>query len=382
MRLLFLLLCLPGFAAAHPPCSRPELWLAEYDRAAVPAAFCAVCDGKCDRVDGQPSMPWSLAPGRSLDRHTCGELAYLRHAIRSWHGHLPQTRGWRRVIESQPGYTPRAERPLPAAAVRNLKWIKAARARCLARNAIKPRHREIIARFFAEKAKGRPRLPKRLFVDGQPVSPKRFLQFLNGEGLYGFGLRTWMEPIKGSLVDLHLDQRELTTINVANGLAGVDCMGDDESCEGYEWSEFVFDKQDRLIAIHLSAAACPFVDVRSGDGSWRRVGETLRHINHRARKDTQQLGVPAPVCADGIFEVRLSEEKDETTYLDAIAVELDGRRLLPMRCAKGSDAVCAIDGRVQTLQTGETDVYRFAVPDDSACRRVILVANGHYEPAR
>ncbi|MCB9617965.1 MAG: hypothetical protein H6724_00785 [Sandaracinus sp.] len=123
-------------------------------------------------------------------------------------------------------------------------------------------------------------------------------------------------------------------------------------------------------------AACPFVDVIDRDGP-RRVGEILRHV--RERPETRVL----PLEAHGgtrarALRVRLSEEKPETTYLDAVALVVDGVRVDPRACESAAPpAYCVADGAYFVLREGEHLDLDFDVPPGGPAT---LEAHGYYRP--
>lgn len=121
------------------------------------------------------------------------------------------------------------------------------------------------------------------------------------------------------------------------------------------------------------AVACPFVDVETDEG-WVTVGEILRNLNRPALYGSQSLTLPASAVRDGQLVVRLAERKAEVTHLDALWVEVAGRKLLPEGC-QGLE--CAIDGRWLDLREGEERSWVFSIPRGGD---VTLWAHGYYTP--
>ena len=111
------------------------------------------------------------------------------------------------------------------------------------------------------------------------------------------------------------------------------------------------------------AAACPHVDIVADEGT-TRVGEILRWV--RDAPGTQGLALP-PLSGERV-RIRLSEEKPETTYLDAVWLELDGERVDPMQ-------PMATDGRYVVLNRGDAIELEFPLHAHSRAR---LVAVGYY----
>lgn len=116
-------------------------------------------------------------------------------------------------------------------------------------------------------------------------------------------------------------------------------------------------------------AACPFVDVKRGD-DWVPRGEILRELRSPALAGVQSLELP--VEHDGVLELRLAERKPETTFVDALWVEVDGARIEAVGCAW-----CGDGGAPEVLVNGDTRELRFEVPVD---RPITVWARGYYVP--
>jgi len=125
-------------------------------------------------------------------------------------------------------------------------------------------------------------------------------------------------------------------------------------------------------------AACPMVVLVDHDGQ-TEVGEILRGLRGTAAYDRQTLPLAPP--RDGTLHVRIVEHKPEVTHLDAVALLVDGRELLPRACADDpSLEYCVPDRSSLRLARGESLDLWFDVPADAAS--VELVAWGHYVPMR
>ncbi|MEQ1506048.1 MAG: hypothetical protein ABMB14_27700 [Myxococcota bacterium] len=124
-------------------------------------------------------------------------------------------------------------------------------------------------------------------------------------------------------------------------------------------------------------AACPFVDVYT-DAGWVTTGEILRNLNRPALYGSQSLPLPADAVVDGHVILRLAERKPETTYLDAVWLEVGGRRILPVGCSADQPA-CAIDRVFDELRPGAVRTFEFDVPVGG---EPVLWAHGYYLPDR
>jgi hypothetical protein len=120
-------------------------------------------------------------------------------------------------------------------------------------------------------------------------------------------------------------------------------------------------------------AACPFVYVLDGERA-AFAGEILRNLRGFDAYALQELSLPAG-GGDGVH-VRLTEEKDEVTYLDEIYLEVDGVRYEPVSCSSQSALFCRADHRAFVMRRGDSLDLSFDAPAGSA----VLYARGYYVP--
>lgn len=120
-------------------------------------------------------------------------------------------------------------------------------------------------------------------------------------------------------------------------------------------------------------AACPFVYVLN-DGEWKYQGEILRNLRRKSLERSQTLHIRNP--GQPKMKVRITEEKEETTYLDQVALKMeDGTKVLPDSCKiVPSPKYCEDDGQYHVIRQGERLELSF---DKSAGT---LWANGYYVP--
>jgi hypothetical protein len=120
--------------------------------------------------------------------------------------------------------------------------------------------------------------------------------------------------------------------------------------------------------------ACPWLYVFDGAG-YRRVTEILRNqrgVENQAMEITPLVGV-SPV--DGTISLRVVEEKDETTYLDALYLLVDG---VPVYA--GDYRLHSADGDSVILHRGDSLDLRFAVGELAGDVPVAVAAAGYYVP--
>jgi hypothetical protein len=121
--------------------------------------------------------------------------------------------------------------------------------------------------------------------------------------------------------------------------------------------------------------ACPFVYVLEPDGM-TLAGEILRDLRGVSAAGLQSLvlSVRGPTVV-----VRLAEEKPETTVLDEIYLEAEGRRVAPRACATAPElGFCRHDGRAFLLREGASLELAFDVGQSAS--PVVLWARGYYQP--
>jgi hypothetical protein len=121
-------------------------------------------------------------------------------------------------------------------------------------------------------------------------------------------------------------------------------------------------------------AACPFVYVL-GEGAPVLQGEILRNLRGRAAYETQSLALSG-ISGDEL-RIRIAEEKDEVTHLDAIVLIADGNEVLPLSCgASPRPAFCTADHDYERLIRGDALDLTFALPHDA--HALELRATGYY----
>jgi len=304
-------------------------------------------------------MAWDLL--ERTDVQGCRDLEYAAIAVGAELGERVTHPTWRRYFEGQEWYRPRAFIWTPVAR-ENRDWLEAAACRCrVERPEVSPRIRRRVERWFARLAAGRLRLPRRVYADGQPSTPGDVRRLLTRGHLPPLTPRTAVVPAEGAAPG------GPGTVSVLVGAPDLSCVGDeDEACEGLVFVELTFDARGLVTAVNVGAVACPFVYVVTSGGEVRvapiLVGRSRPSL---VGVDT----VPLPPCAEGgPLWVELREEDPETTHIEAVWLEVDGRRLDP------------VEGRGPVvLRRGEVLRLRFDGLRRGAAR-LSLVARGHYEP--
>jgi hypothetical protein len=124
-------------------------------------------------------------------------------------------------------------------------------------------------------------------------------------------------------------------------------------------------------------AACPHVYALEGDAFVYR-GEILRNLSSPELETKQALRLSrAAIGGERVVTIELREEKDETTFLEEIYLEIDGVAIEPRECAAGG-GFCRSDGSYHVIERGDSLRLTFAV--DAASGTPRLVAVGYYVP--
>lgn len=124
-------------------------------------------------------------------------------------------------------------------------------------------------------------------------------------------------------------------------------------------------------------AACPFVWVKQGNGDFRFMGEILRNLRGKAAYASQELELVG--VSGGPLVVRLTEEKDEITFLDELYLEADGVRIDASECeGEGAPVWCTSDRISLRMVRGDVLETTFQVPPNAS--KVVLHATGYYNP--
>lgn len=120
--------------------------------------------------------------------------------------------------------------------------------------------------------------------------------------------------------------------------------------------------------------ACPWLYVFDGT-SYQRTSEILRNLRGMGSQRLETTPLSAAYVIDGAIHLRVAEEKDETTTLDALYLLVDG---VPVYAS--DSRLGAVDGAVVTLGQGDSFDLRFGVGDLAGDASMVVVAVGYYVP--
>lgn len=322
----------------------------------------------------------------------CDALDYQRNCIYATAGYTFKKAKWQDTFGKLPWYKARPdfkETDLSRIATANIRELKQAALTCRGEKTgaipskfpaskLSAADQKTIVAWFAKKAKGELVLPAKLEADFQPATPEQMkTDWFAHEHLFTLEEWTPMEYRDGPA-----KPGEPRTVYVGTSTAGPDCVDEGgEECEGFEVIYFDLDAKGAIVGISVTAAACPLVYLEGPGGALSYQGEILRYLGRPSFERTEELRLDAlPACAGGEVRIQLVEAKDEITYLDDVALVIDGTAIAPRACAEdgAAPAYCAEDGRHLTLSRGQTLSLVFDIPSSARCTAPALRANGHY----
>lgn len=313
---------------------------------------------------------WALATGES----NCDDLDFARNCIYATYGYTFKKDKYKKAFGDLAWYKPDPafkDSAMSKQSLDNIAALKQEAETCRASGDadISAATRKVVEAWFAARKTGKPPMPAVIHdLDGKLISADEFVkQYINGPNKL-FDKDPW-EPLRSEG-----KTGKTETVSVGTGVPNPKtCTSGDEDCEGFEWIIFTVEG-GKITAIDTGAAACPFVYERTGD-AWAYRGELLRNLASPAWEATQTLALGDDAACSAARTIRIAEEKAERTYLDSVALAIDGAVVRPDACGDG--AVCADDGRYAELATGESIELTFTLPAPS-CARGELIANGYY----
>lgn len=117
--------------------------------------------------------------------------------------------------------------------------------------------------------------------------------------------------------------------------------------------------------------ACPWLYVFDGE-NYVRYGEILRNIRGEVNARAEITDLINPTIVDGAIVLRIAEEEEEISVIDAFYLLVDGEPVY------ADNAILnAVDGDSLILNQGESIDLRFVV--NSSAETVQVVAHGYYE---
>lgn len=377
------------------PCD-PVAWLSCYEPAQIEEKICSRCAELpgCDTEEKRIYSSWrARAP---FEGFACEEYGWAISAIELVHGKTPSDPTWRAHARGVAwAKERREEQELVGIAARHVDLLKKQRSACQRERGASNKDRSI-ARGWFDALATRGRLPAGSISlrDGRRIQKAAFVkqsrELISSFAAHGEPLvidrRTPISRIDED--DDWLSDSELPPyayiLSVRPSAAGyMSCVArHPEDCEGFETFYLFVNASGEIIAQSMIEVACPYVYVKDASGGRHKVGEILRELRGSSQRATQALRLPEVSRGQDVLEIELSEEKAETTYLDAVWLEGGGHTLRPRACDDSADAptYCDEDSEDMILSEGETLRLEFDLPAGAHEHRWELVATGYYIP--
>jgi len=127
-------------------------------------------------------------------------------------------------------------------------------------------------------------------------------------------------------------------------------------------------------------AACPFVYLVDGDNKLYK-GEILRYLNAEYTETWQKLDMKLDDKIYSNLRICISEEKDETTYLNSVYLSVNGKIYTPKLINSKNRNIILDDDKYVEISKGEKIELQFNLKPE-LIETCILYAKGYYLPSK
>ena len=128
--------------------------------------------------------------------------------------------------------------------------------------------------------------------------------------------------------------------------------------------------------------ACPWLYISNGQTFERRT-EILRNLRGSAQERPETTPLGPVMTVDGSIIIKVTEEKDEVTYIDSLYLLIDGATIPAQAEPAVAARIAADDGNYLVLRRGQSYEFRFAVPASWHDRPpASVVVTGYYTAPR
>ncbi len=133
--------------------------------------------------------------------------------------------------------------------------------------------------------------------------------------------------------------------------------------------------------VEWNCLSCPWLYVHDGNNFLKKT-EIIKDVVGKDSKQTNLYELEKSSIIDGILKIKIQEEKDETSYLDHIALKVNGV-YYPALLTDGSkhNQLLKEDEQYLSLNKGENIELEFQIPSNIIIETVELEASGYYEPS-
>ncbi len=122
--------------------------------------------------------------------------------------------------------------------------------------------------------------------------------------------------------------------------------------------------------------ACPFVYSWIG-GEYVYQGEIIRNLNDKSKESTQLLPINI-FQQDGMIKLLIKEEKHETSYINYLALDINGEIVEPM---DGPEEILKIDSKYFNMEFGESLELVFDLNSrGGVLEKAKIISHGYYIP--
>lgn len=152
-----------------------------------------------------------------------------------------------------------------------------------------------------------------------------------------------------------------------------------------DYQEIVIEQGENPTSFRLTDRdgwACPWLYVYDGRSFVRRT-EILRSVRGKRSEQTETSHIGPVEVVDGSVILKVAEEKEETTFIDAFSIIVDGVEVRAQADPLAAAKVAERDHDYLMISSGESFEFRFNLPDAFAGRKraaVTIVVSGYYVP--
>lgn len=141
-----------------------------------------------------------------------------------------------------------------------------------------------------------------------------------------------------------------------------------------------FSQEENICQIWGTGLACPFVYVKQ-DNSYLFVGEIIKNQVSIASDSYDNIEIPFDMITDNSLTIKITEEKDEISFIDHIYLQIGNQILYPETSTTIFDKIKTADRNYYEIQKGEHFELKFALPAN-ICNtdKINLFAKGYYIP--
>jgi hypothetical protein len=163
-------------------------------------------------------------------------------------------------------------------------------------------------------------------------------------------------------------------LNFVENKLEVTHKNDPKTIGTYVLSNYFLDNTNMFVGEESGIpAACPYVYLKSGN-EFLYKGEIIRNLIGKNSETLQRLDLG--YSKNEKIIIRIKEEKKEVSYLNFIAIEINGKVIFPSKNSKNTNLI-SDDNKYIKLKQGEYIDLEFTVKCNS---KIKLIGKGYYVP--